>query len=100
VVVEQSSDQICIIGIVNDCVMFFGLQLGLIFDGDGCLQSGRLEALIEHLVPRVAPDRPFIFAFVLSSRLFIRPHELLSTVFHQAFSFGVRKDSFKRKCKL
>ncbi|XP_059406341.1 ras-GEF domain-containing family member 1B-A isoform X2 [Carassius carassius] len=48
------------------------------------LVSGSLEALIEHLVPTVAyyPDRTYIFTFLLSSRLFIHPYELMSKVCH------------------
>ncbi|XP_046352555.1 ras-GEF domain-containing family member 1B-like isoform X1 [Haliotis rufescens] len=53
----------------------------LIFQ-DGNLLSGSLEALIQHLVPTgdYYPDRTYIFAFLLSSRLFIRPHNLLGEV--------------------
>ncbi|XP_030046445.1 ras-GEF domain-containing family member 1B [Microcaecilia unicolor] len=48
------------------------------------LLSGSLEALIQHLVPSVDyyPDRTFIFTFLLSSRLFIQPHELMAKVCH------------------
>uniref|UniRef100_A0A8B9K6S7 RasGEF domain family member 1B n=1 Tax=Astyanax mexicanus TaxID=7994 RepID=A0A8B9K6S7_ASTMX len=48
------------------------------------LVSGSLEALIQHLVPSVAyyPDRTYIFTFLLSSRLFIHPYELMSKVCH------------------
>uniref|UniRef100_G3N446 RasGEF domain family member 1B n=1 Tax=Gasterosteus aculeatus aculeatus TaxID=481459 RepID=G3N446_GASAC len=51
---------------------------------DNNLASGSLEALIHHLVPTVDyyPDRTYIFTFLLSSRLFIRPHELMSKVCH------------------
>uniref|UniRef100_A0A672P2V1 RasGEF domain family member 1B n=1 Tax=Sinocyclocheilus grahami TaxID=75366 RepID=A0A672P2V1_SINGR len=51
---------------------------------DNNLVSGSLEALIEHLVPTVAyyPDRTYIFTFLLSSRLFIHPYELMSKVCH------------------
>uniref|UniRef100_A0A0B7A7X4 Ras-GEF domain-containing protein n=2 Tax=Arion vulgaris TaxID=1028688 RepID=A0A0B7A7X4_9EUPU len=53
----------------------------LIFQ-NGNLHSGPLEALIQHLVPTsdYCPDRTYTFAFLLSSRLFIRPHELLAQV--------------------
>ncbi|XP_015442100.2 ras-GEF domain-containing family member 1A isoform X2 [Pteropus alecto] len=53
----------------------------LIFQ-DGCLISGSLEALIEHLVPTVDyyPDKTYIFTFLLSSRVFIPPHDLLARV--------------------
>ncbi|XP_062874115.1 ras-GEF domain-containing family member 1B-A [Trichomycterus rosablanca] len=51
---------------------------------DNNLVSGSLEALIEHLVPTVAyyPDRTYIFTFLLSSRLFVHPYELMSKVCH------------------
>ncbi|XP_032463376.1 ras-GEF domain-containing family member 1A isoform X3 [Phocoena sinus] len=49
---------------------------------DGRLISGSLEALMEHLVPTVDyyPDRTYIFTFLLSSRVFIPPHDLLARV--------------------
>ncbi|XP_063819194.1 LOW QUALITY PROTEIN: ras-GEF domain-containing family member 1A [Pseudophryne corroboree] len=49
---------------------------------DGCLVSGSLETLIERLVPTVDyyPDRTYIFTFLLSSRVFIHPHEILAKV--------------------
>ncbi|XP_074648600.1 ras-GEF domain-containing family member 1B-like [Tubulanus polymorphus] len=49
---------------------------------DGNLYSGSLDGLIRHLVPtkHYYPDRTFVFAFVLSSRLFIKPHSLLKEV--------------------
>ncbi|XP_043535023.1 ras-GEF domain-containing family member 1A-like isoform X2 [Chiloscyllium punctatum] len=49
---------------------------------DGSLVSGSLEVLIEHLVPTVDyyPDRTYIFTFLLSSRVFIHPQELLAKV--------------------
>ncbi|XP_077571360.1 ras-GEF domain-containing family member 1B-A [Stigmatopora nigra] len=49
---------------------------------DNNLVSGSLEALIRHLLPTVDyyPDRTYIFTFLLSSRLFIRPYELMSKV--------------------
>ncbi|KAL5017775.1 hypothetical protein ScPMuIL_003497 [Solemya velum] len=53
----------------------------LIFQ-DSHLTAGSLEALIQHLVPTDSyyPDRTYVFAFLLNSRLFIRPHELLCKV--------------------
>ncbi|EAW86591.1 RasGEF domain family, member 1A, isoform CRA_b [Homo sapiens] len=53
----------------------------LIFQ-DGHLISGSLEALMEHLVPTVDyyPDRTYIFTFLLSSRVFMPPHDLLARV--------------------
>ncbi|GCB71558.1 hypothetical protein scyTo_0005987 [Scyliorhinus torazame] len=55
----------------------------LIFQ-DGNLISASLEALIQHLLPTVDyyPEKAYIFTFLLSSRLFIEPHELLSKVCH------------------
>ncbi|XP_018568506.1 ras-GEF domain-containing family member 1B isoform X1 [Anoplophora glabripennis] len=49
---------------------------------DGNLVSGPLETLIQHMVPTDVyyPDRAYLFAFLLSSRLFIKPHDLLAKV--------------------
>ncbi|KAG5891691.1 hypothetical protein JTB14_021161 [Gonioctena quinquepunctata] len=49
---------------------------------DGNLISGPLDALIQHMVPTDVyyPDRAYLFAFLLSSRLFIKPHDLLAKV--------------------
>lgn len=49
---------------------------------DGNLVSGSLEALVQHMVPteEYYPDRAYLFAFLLSARLFIKPHELLGDV--------------------
>lgn len=49
---------------------------------DGNLVSGSLEALVQHMVPteEYYPDRAYLFAFLLSARLFIKPHELLGEV--------------------
>ncbi|KAM6269852.1 ras-GEF domain-containing family member 1B isoform 2-T5 [Porphyrio hochstetteri] len=49
---------------------------------DNNLLSGSLEALIQHLVPNVDyyPDRTYIFTFLLSSRLFMHPYELMAKV--------------------
>ncbi|KAL7046796.1 hypothetical protein ACKWTF_002713 [Chironomus riparius] len=49
---------------------------------DGNLSSATLEALIQHMVPTndYYPDRSYIFAFLLSSRLFIKPYQLLSKI--------------------
>ncbi|XP_066147984.1 ras-GEF domain-containing family member 1B-like isoform X2 [Euwallacea fornicatus] len=49
---------------------------------DGNLLSGSLEALIQHMVPTESyyPDRAYLFAFLLSARLFIKPHDLLAKV--------------------
>lgn len=59
---------------------------GLLFQAlvyrDGNLVSGSLEALVQHMVPteEYYPDRAYLFAFLLSARLFIKPHELLGEV--------------------
>ena len=44
--------------------------------------SGQLEALLQHLVPTCDyyPDRTYVFAFLLSSRLYVKPHALLAQV--------------------
>ncbi|XP_064637616.1 ras-GEF domain-containing family member 1B-like isoform X3 [Lineus longissimus] len=49
---------------------------------DGRLISGSIEALIQHMVPTSTyyPDRTYIFAFLLNSRLFIKPHLLLKEI--------------------
>lgn len=49
---------------------------------DGQLEGGSLDALIEHMVPThdYYPDRIYTFSFLLSARLFIRPHELLAKI--------------------
>ncbi|XP_055588829.1 ras-GEF domain-containing family member 1B-A-like isoform X2 [Uranotaenia lowii] len=49
---------------------------------DGNLVSGTLETLIRHMVPtdEYYPDQSYLFAFLLSARLFIKPHELLQQV--------------------
>ena len=49
---------------------------------DGTLISGSLDALVLHLVPTADyyPDRSYLFAFLLSSRLFVKPYELLRQV--------------------
>ncbi|CAD7094063.1 unnamed protein product [Hermetia illucens] len=49
---------------------------------DGNLISGPLDTLIQHMVPTsdYYPDRSYLFAFLLSARLFIRPHELLAKI--------------------
>lgn len=49
---------------------------------DGNLVCGTLEALIQHLIPTrdYYPDRTYVFAFLLGSRLFIKPQVLFSQV--------------------
>ncbi|KOX73222.1 Ras-GEF domain-containing family member 1B [Melipona quadrifasciata] len=56
-------------------------RLALVYR-DGNLVSGSLEALVQHMVPteEYYPDRAYLFAFLLSARLFIKPHELLGEV--------------------
>ncbi|NXX65722.1 RGF1B protein, partial [Spizella passerina] len=55
---------------------------GGLYYHDNNLLSGSLEALIQHLVPNVDyyPDRTYIFTFLLSSRLFMHPYELMAKV--------------------
>ncbi|NXO81278.1 RGF1B protein, partial [Sitta europaea] len=57
---------------------------GELYYHDNNLLSGSLEALIQHLVPTVDyyPDRTYIFTFLLSSRLFLHPSELMAKVCH------------------
>ncbi|XP_020638313.3 ras-GEF domain-containing family member 1C isoform X3 [Pogona vitticeps] len=61
-----------------------GNEGGLIFQ-DGNLTSASLDALIQHLTPTADyyPEKAYIFTFLLSSRLFLEPHELLSRVCHK-----------------
>lgn len=49
---------------------------------DGHVISGTLSGLIERLVPlpNYYPDRTYVFAFLLCSRLFILPSDLLSNI--------------------
>ncbi|XP_070070752.1 ras-GEF domain-containing family member 1B [Drosophila takahashii] len=49
---------------------------------EGRLHSGPLQSLITHMVPthEYYPDDGFVFAFLLSARLFVRPHELLAQI--------------------
>ncbi|XP_077157187.1 ras-GEF domain-containing family member 1B isoform X2 [Paroedura picta] len=57
---------------------------GGLYYHDNNLLSGSLEALIQRLVPTVDyyPDRTYIFTFLLSSRLFVHPYELMAKVCH------------------
>lgn len=59
---------------------------------DGILISGSLDALIQHMVPTddYMPERQFTFAFLLSARLFLRPHQLLERIC--AISDGQRRE--------
>ncbi|KAI4820745.1 hypothetical protein KUCAC02_028714 [Chaenocephalus aceratus] len=69
---------------------------------DNNLTSGSLEALIHHLVPTLDyyPDRTFIFTFLLSSRIFIRPHELMSKVCHLCMEQTTLSDSQADKIRV
>ncbi|NIG58631.1 ras-GEF domain-containing family member 1C [Pontoporia blainvillei] len=51
---------------------------------DGAPSSASLDTLIEQLVPKADyyPEKAYIFTFLLSSRLFIEPRELLAQVCH------------------
>ncbi|XP_025302416.1 ras-GEF domain-containing family member 1C isoform X1 [Canis lupus familiaris] len=51
---------------------------------DGAPLSASLDTLIQHLVPTTDyyPEKAYIFTFLLSSRLFIEPQELLARVCH------------------
>ncbi|XP_022419041.1 ras-GEF domain-containing family member 1C isoform X2 [Delphinapterus leucas] len=51
---------------------------------DGAPSSASLDTLIEQLVPKADyyPEKAYIFTFLLSSRLFIEPQELLARVCH------------------
>ncbi|KAL7982145.1 hypothetical protein Chor_001202 [Crotalus horridus] len=62
---------------------------------DNNLLSGSLEALIQHLVPTLDyyPDRTYIFTFLLSSRLFVHPYELMAKVCHLCTEQQRRVDS-------
>ncbi|XP_034129361.1 uncharacterized protein LOC117584521 isoform X3 [Drosophila guanche] len=46
---------------------------------NGRIVSGPLDSLVETLIPKnvIDLDKEFVFSFLLSSRLFLRPHELL-----------------------
>ncbi|PNF30731.1 hypothetical protein B7P43_G06146 [Cryptotermes secundus] len=58
------------------------VNTALVYRDGGNLVSGSLDALVQHMVPTAEyyPDRAYLFAFLLSSRLFIKPHELLGEV--------------------
>uniref|UniRef100_A0A6A7G4J7 Ras-GEF domain-containing family member 1B-like isoform X3 n=1 Tax=Hirondellea gigas TaxID=1518452 RepID=A0A6A7G4J7_9CRUS len=55
---------------------------------DGVLVSGSLHALVQHATPTATyyPDTAYLFAFLLSSRLFIKPHELLQRICELGFT--------------
>lgn len=50
---------------------------------DGILVAGSLEGLIQQLIPTSSyyPERAYVFAFLLCSRLFVSPHHLLAKLF-------------------
>ena len=62
---------------------------------DGVLVSGSLQALVQHAVPTAVyyPDTAYLFAFLLSSRLFVKPHELLQRVCEVGFTQQGLKDN-------
>lgn len=69
--------------IANEATPAVGLyRLQELVYREGNLVSGSLEALVQHMVPteEYYPDRAYLFAFLLSARLFIKPHELLGEV--------------------
>ncbi|KAK1161047.1 ras-GEF domain-containing family member 1C-like isoform X1 [Acipenser oxyrinchus oxyrinchus] len=76
-------------------------QGGLIFQ-DGNLTSASLDALIQHLVPTTEyyPEKAYIFTFLLSSRLFIEPHELLSRLCHMCIEQQNLNDPVLDKAKV
>uniref|UniRef100_A0A146M4U1 Ras-GEF domain-containing family member 1B n=1 Tax=Lygus hesperus TaxID=30085 RepID=A0A146M4U1_LYGHE len=69
---------------------------------EGNLVSGRLEALVTHLVPTADyyPDRAFLFAFLLTSRLFIKPHDLLGQILALSDAQLKSKPSAKERAAL
>ena len=71
-----------------------GDQKYLYYDSEGDLVSGTGDALIEHFIPTPShyPDRVFIFAFLLCSRLFVKPYELLSRVLR---TFHAQYEAYK-----
>ncbi|KAH8405362.1 hypothetical protein KR222_007069, partial [Zaprionus bogoriensis] len=55
---------------------------GYLVYSEGKLQAGALKSLIMHMVPThdYYPEHDYLFAFLLSARLFVRPHELLAQI--------------------
>ncbi|RXM98123.1 Ras-GEF domain-containing family member 1C, partial [Acipenser ruthenus] len=76
-------------------------QGGLVFQ-DGNLTSASLDALIQHLVPTTEyyPEKAYIFTFLLSSRLFIEPHDLLSRLCHMCIEQQNLNDPVLDKAKV
>lgn len=70
------------------------LPQSLVYE-DGVLVSGSLQALVQHAVPTAVyyPDTAYLFAFLLSSRLFVKPHELLQRVCEVGFTQQGLKDN-------
>ncbi|KAG0724890.1 Ras-GEF domain-containing family member 1B-A [Chionoecetes opilio] len=68
--------------------------MSLVYE-DGVLVSGSLQALVQHAVPTAVyyPDTAYLFAFLLSSRLFVKPHELLQRVCEVGFTQQGLKDN-------
>ncbi|XP_058126859.1 ras-GEF domain-containing family member 1B-like isoform X2 [Anopheles ziemanni] len=57
---------------------------------EGNLISGSLDGLLTHFTPTVSyiPDRSFIFTFLLASRQFMRPDEILEKIMKSALANG------------
>ncbi|KAJ8870037.1 hypothetical protein PR048_029048 [Dryococelus australis] len=66
----------------TSCHVVLPVLQALVYRDGGNLVSGSLDALVQHMVPTADyyPDRAYLFAFLLSSRLFVKPHELLGEV--------------------
>ena len=70
--------------LVNEypCTFNCGMLLQDLEYREGILVAGSLDALIELLIPTEThyPEKTYSYAFILCSRLFIRPYELLARV--------------------
>uniref|UniRef100_A0A8C6WP76 Ras-GEF domain-containing family member 1B n=1 Tax=Neogobius melanostomus TaxID=47308 RepID=A0A8C6WP76_9GOBI len=68
------------------------LHNGLCYHGNR-LVSGPLEALIGHLLPTAEyyPDKTYVFTFLLSSRLFLQPQQLLKRLSEHSSHQGAVK---------
>jgi len=53
----------------------------LVFE-DSRVKSGTLDALVDHFIPNatITPNQWYSFTFLVTSRLFIAPHDLLATI--------------------
>ena len=71
---------VCMCVCVYVCVCVC-LEQELVYQ-DGVLIAGSLDALIDLLIPTPSrhPDHSYVFAFILCSRLFMQPYELLARV--------------------